>query len=113
MRRSGACAASTEPSFSMISQCLVVTEDWSLRCNGLQDHRLRRSNERRCVCFSAPDLSLEEAPEGPCFVGGVKVEVDHDVVRIVDRPADALGPDTGLAPDVGDHPVFAHLAALM
>jgi hypothetical protein len=63
----------------------------------IQDHRLRRPCERRCILWDCPHLILQKAQERGCFVNGPEVQVDDDVAGIIDGLLDTLRSHTCLA----------------
>jgi hypothetical protein len=63
---------------------------------------VRRSEEGGRVLADGPDLGLQEVEEGLRLGGGVEVEVDDDVARIVDWTLDAMVQYAGLLAELGD-----------
>src|SRR2546421_6479709 len=80
---------------------MIGASDRSLDRDGLQDHRLRSPRKGRRILTDSPDLVLEKAQELLGLASGVEVEVDHHVVRVVNRSLNALGSDARLAPGLG------------
>src|ERR1700693_2298742 len=66
--------------------------------NRFENHRLGRSSQTWRILGIGPQLGGQENLEPARLGGGVEVEVDHDVLRILHRTLDALRPDSSVAP---------------
>ena len=59
-------------------------------CGRLQDSGLRRAGQRWRAGRRGPDVGLQEAQELLCFLGGLEVQLDHDVLGFTRRAEDAV-----------------------
>jgi hypothetical protein len=80
----------------------TATTSLSAELDLLEDPRLRRARQCRCVRRHGPDLRLEELQEGVRVFGRVELQVDHDKGLITDGMPHPLSGDAPLTPNLGD-----------